>query len=333
MPTTPDLSKPLKTWSHLIGDRRRPTEYEIVSTRSLWNTPNQKLGWRQAGATPVNKWFVTHRNKSALQHDNWDAFRDPDQMVYRTYSLMQDGQETYVDGLLDGYNKNDHDSGLSPSWLKTLGQLYTPARYVLHATQMASGYLVALSPSSTVANGFMFQCADQLRWVSRIAYRTAELRAAHPDLGFGSEERRHWEEGDAWRGFLELMERALVAWDWGEEFTVVNLVIKPTIDEAFMHQLGRVARLNGDLLTGMLMDAQFTDSERSRRFTGALVRFLCAYQGNDNKRVIADWIDKWVTLADRAIDAFCQPFDQDGAAAEAAKSDAKAFRVSLGFSA
>ena len=33
-----DLSKPLKTWSHLAGKRRRPSEYEIVSTNLLWST-------------------------------------------------------------------------------------------------------------------------------------------------------------------------------------------------------------------------------------------------------------------------------------------------------
>jgi toluene monooxygenase system protein E len=329
--TTSDLAKPLRTWSHLATNRRRPTEYEIVSTNTLWNTPNHKLKWSQGGAVPVVKWRDKYRDGSPLKHDDWNAFRDPDQVVYRTYNLMQDGQETYIDGLLNEYNSNEHDLSLSMSWLAMLGKVYTPARYLIHATQMASGYLVALAPSSTVANPLMFQCADQLRWVSRTAYRTAELTKAHPDLGFGKAERTYWEDSKVWRGFLELAERALVAWDWGESFTAVNLVLKPAIDEAFMHQFGRVSRANGDTLTGMLLDAQFTDSERSRRFTAGLVNFLCAAPGHDNKAVMAAWVEKWAPLGDRAIDAFCAAFDEEGTAAAAAKQDAKAFRATMGF--
>lgn len=26
-----EISKPLKTWSHLVGKRKKPSEYEIVS--------------------------------------------------------------------------------------------------------------------------------------------------------------------------------------------------------------------------------------------------------------------------------------------------------------
>ena len=37
-----DLSKPLNTWSHLAGKRRRPSDYEIVSTNLLWGTEDAK---------------------------------------------------------------------------------------------------------------------------------------------------------------------------------------------------------------------------------------------------------------------------------------------------
>ncbi len=328
MTTDTDLTKPLKTWSHLAGNRRRPTEYEIVSTNTLWSTPNHKLKWKQASATPVVQWRHKYRDESPLQHRDWDAFRDPDQFVYRTYNLMQDGQETYVDGLLNEYSNNGHDSSLSPATLDLLQTLYTPARYLMHTIQMASGYLVALAPSSTVANGLMFQCADQLRWLSRIAYRTAELKKAHPGRGFGTSERMSWEESDTWRGFLELAERTLVAWDWGEQFTVVNLVLKPAVDEAFMRQLGKASRSSGDTLTGMLLDAQFADSERNRRYTAALVKFVCDEPMHDNAATLKGWIDKWAPLGDKAIDAFCATLG-DGYAAEA-KADAAAFRAKVG---
>lgn len=324
-----ELSKPLKTWSHLASARKRPTEYEIVSTKTLWNTPNHTVPWKMAGATPQIQWIIENRNGSQLKHGDWDAFRDPDRLVYRTYALMQDGQEAYIDGVLNDYSKNEHDAGLDPAWLATLAELYAPARYVFHAIQMAFGYLVTLAPCSTVANPMMLQCGDQLRWVNRIAYRTAELARTHADYGFGTQERQLWEKSPAWRGFVELAERALVAWDWGECFTATNLVLKPALDEIFMRQFSRLSRLNGDTLTATLLDAQLIDSARSRKLSSALVTFLIQHDDN-NRRVMNKWLEHWVPLGEKAIAAFSKELDPDGASAKAAIADAGSFRAEIG---
>jgi toluene monooxygenase system protein E len=328
MSTSSDLSKPLKTWSHLATARKRPTEYEIVSTKTLWNTPNHSVPWKMAGATPQIQWIIQNRNESLLKHEDWDAFRDPDHLIYRTYTLMQDGQEAYVDGVLNDYNENDYDVGLDPSWVAILAQLYAPARYVFHTVQMASGYLVTLAPCSTVANPMMLQCGDQLRWVNRIAYRTAELARTHDDLGLGVKERELWEKSPFWHGFVELAERALVAWDWGECFTATNLVLKPALDEVFMRQLALCSRRNGDTLTATLLDAQMIDSARARKLSGALVAFLLTQKGN--REVFGDWLSKWRPLGEKAIAAYAKGLDADGTAADAAIAGMRAFWEELG---
>ena len=78
--------------------------------------------------------------------------------------------------------------------------------------------------------------------MSHIAYRTAELRQTYSDKGFGSAERQRWENDAAWQGFRRLMERVLVAYDWGESFVALNLVAKPALDEAVVRQLAETAR-------------------------------------------------------------------------------------------
>lgn len=323
-----DLSKPLRTWSHLAGQRRRPSEYEIVSTDLLWST-DDAMPWALSPDIDMNKWYVKYRNESPFRHDDWDAFRDPDALVYRSYNVMQDGQETYVDGLLADYAGNAHDASLGADWVAALARLYTPARYPLHGLQMGAAYLVQIVPASTIENCAMFQCADQLRWVSRIAYRTRELANAWPDAGFAEGERGFWEDDSCWQGFRELLERALVAYDWAEHFVALNLVAKPAFDEAFLRQLGRSARRNGDALLAQLLDAQWIDSERARRWTAALVDFARQREGNDS--VLADWLAKWAPLGDAAIDAYCAALPDNPEAAEAAKAAAREFRAGLSF--
>ncbi len=302
--TASEPFKPLKTWSHLAARRRRPTEYETVSTNLLWSTEDPERPWTMGQAIPMTGWFKKYRNQSPLQHPDWDGFRDPDQLIYRNYTLIQDGQEAFVDGLFDEHHRNDHDEALPKAWLETLGTHWAPGRYLVHAVQMSSNYLVALAPASTIVNCFMLQAGDQLRWVSRIAYRTAALRKAHPGMGFGEAERSHWEGHQAWQGFREFAEKALVAWDWAEQFVALNLVLKPALDATFLTAFGRAGKAHGDNLTGLLADAQLIDSERSRRWSTELVRYSVAGRA-ENADILKAWIDKWQPLGVNAIEAFC----------------------------
>jgi len=338
----PEILKPLKTFSHLAKKRRRPSEYEITTTRAYWimdslSTGKDFEGERQtdqpfelSADIPMAKWYVKYRDKSPLQYDDWEAYRDPDEIIYRSYCRMQDGQETYVDGIIDEFSTIGHDADLNPDWVKVLASLYAPARYPLHALQMSAAYSSQMAPSSTVANCAMFQGGDQFRWVSRTAYRTAELAKTQPKAGFGTDERKHWEEDAAWQGFRELLEKALIAYDWGEHFVAVNLVAKPAFDEAFLRQFGKSARRNDDMLLHFLADAALRDAERSRRWSAALVEL--ALNNPDNKKVIQGWFEKWVPLADKAIADFCGALPDVPDGAEEASKATRDFRATLGFS-
>lgn len=331
MTNATDTQKPLKTWSYLSKQRRRPSEYEIVSAGLHFTTNNPECPWEQDPNVFMNQWYRKNREGCPLSHLHWDGFRDPDELVYRTYNIIQDGQENYIDGLMKEFDDLEHDQGLEPEWVENLAQLYTPQRYLMHGLQMASSYIAQIVPASTITNCATFQAADSLRWLSHIAYRTKQLELVWSDFGFTHGERAVWEKAPHWQGFRELLERALVTYDWGEAFTAVNLVLKPAVDEACLRQLGHAARRNGDTLLGFLVDAQLIDSERSKRWSGALAQY--ALQNEANQDVIDEWLGKWVPLADQAIDAFCAKLPDSPSAADDAKRDGWGFRAGLGLSA
>ena len=319
--------KPLKTWSHLATRRRKPSEYEIVSANLHYNDKRPDSPYELSPDMFMNTWYKKNTFGTALKHADWNAFRDPEEVVYRTYNLMQDGQETYVFGLFDQFNEREHDKALDPRWAGTLARLYTPARYLFHTLQMASAYVGQVSPASTITNCHYFQMADSLRWLSHTAYRTRELSQVFADKGFGVDERRYWEEDPAWQGFRELMEKALTVWDWGDAIVVLNLVVMPAVEEAVLRRLGEAARHNGDTLLGLLTDAQLIDAARHRRWTAAFVAM--ALQTPGNLALIQSWIAKWEPLADRAIDAYCAALPDVPGAAEAAKAATRDLRRSL----
>jgi len=320
--------KPLKTWSHLAGRRRRPSEYEIVSTNLHYTTNNPDAPFELDPNFPMAQWFKQHRNASPLRHGDWNAFRDPDEIVYRTYNMLQDGQETYVNGLLEQFSARGHDAMLERSWALVLARLYTPARYAFHALQMGSAYLVQIAPASTISNCAAYQSADSLRWLTHTAYRTRELANSFPDIGLGRDERAHWERDPAWQGLRELLEKALVAYDWGESFVAFNLVARPVVEETLLRGLGSTARHNGDTLLGLLTDAQLLDAQRHRRWSIALVRQALETEGNH--AVLAGWLAKWLPLADGAIAAYGQALG-DPELVSGAQAALRDFHRGLGF--
>jgi toluene monooxygenase system protein E len=323
----PEVLKPLKTWSHLAGRRRKPSEYEIVSTNLHYSTDNPDAPFELDPNFEMARWFKQHRNASPLRHPDWNAYRDPDEMVYRTYNMLQDGQETYVLGLFDQFSARGHDAMLEPTWAGSLARLYTPARYLFHALQMGSAYLTQMAPASTISNCATYQTADSLRWLTHTAYRTRELARAFPNIGFDRDERRYWEQDAAWQGWRKLVERALVAWDWGESFVALNLVARPAVDEAVLRGLGHAARHNNDTLLGLLTDSQLADSQRHRRWATELVRL--AREQTANRDVLGGWLRKWEPLADEAIDAYCAALPDGAAAAARARGAARQFREGL----
>ncbi|MGH8517976.1 MAG: toluene monooxygenase, partial [Panacagrimonas sp.] len=196
--------------------------------------------------------------------------------------------------------------------------LYTPLRYLLHTTQMASAYAVLMAPTSTVVNCAAFQMADAFRWVSRVSYRTAELRKSWPDAGFAQQERVRWEGAPEWQGFREMMERLLATYDWAESLIALNLVALPAVDVA-LQQLKEDAIAHGDGLTRFLIEAQLGNSGRRMRWTQGFLAFIATRAGND--ALVREVVARWSPYADRAVMAYGDAFGAGrGAAGVAAQA-------------
>jgi toluene monooxygenase system protein E len=135
------------------------------------------------------------------------------------------------------------------AWLETLQLLFSVTRFPLHGCQRVEAYAAYMAPSSYITNAATFATADLLRRVSLVAYRTAELGIAWPAQGFGAGDRPLWQARPEWQPARELIETALVAYDWGEAFTALNLVIGPTLDDLLLRQLRQAAQAAGDHLT------------------------------------------------------------------------------------
>jgi toluene monooxygenase system protein E len=134
--------------------------------------------------------------------------------------------------------------------------------------------------------------------VSLVAYRTRELADA-TGSSIGRTERIVWERHEAWQPAREALEKLLTAYDWGECFTAMNLVLRPTLDQILLRQLGNAARDHNDDLTWLLLGNLAADADRCTRWSLALARYAIEQRAG-NRDVLLRWIARWTPRAEAA---------------------------------
>jgi len=291
-----------KTYTRLAAGRRMPTEYEVVSSDLHYHYPNRfELG----DDNPVVAWYYRYREGSALQTDGWEAFSDPRRTIYRGYNERQDRREDVVDGLLREIDERGYDDRLPSAWVAFLDRWYAPLRFPAHGLQMLAAYVAQLAPASRITNCAAFQAADAMRSLQRIAYRTAQL-AAHR-AGIDTDRHRSiWEEADEFQPLRELVERALVTYDWGEAFVVTNAVVKPYIDRLVNEEIaGSLAVANGDPILQSIHFSLDEDARWHRQWADALVQVAIG-DTPGNVELVESWIERWRPRVLRAVEALAQ---------------------------
>jgi toluene monooxygenase system protein E len=289
-----------KTYTRLAAGRRVPTEYELVSTDLHYNHPRR---FELPAVNPVVAWYYRYREGSALQARDWKQFSDPRRTTYRGYTQLQDSREDVIDGLFREIDDTGYDRDLAEEWVRFLDRWYAPLRYPVHGLQMLAAYVAQMAPASRVTNCAAFQAADELRRVQRIAYRTVQLSGPPLDAGAARRQQAAWEDAAAFQPLRELIERALIAYDWGEAFTVTNLVIKPRLDRLVNQEIaGTLATANGDPILTSIHFSLDEDARWHRAWTTALLRHLID-DTPANAEVLSGWIKKWSPLAARALEA------------------------------
>jgi len=282
-----------KTYWHLAGARRMPTEYEVATSRLHYY-----VGRGFEVDVPLADWYRRHQTGSPLACDDWDRFADPRETTYAKYVALQQAKEAHVDGLLRSIEDGDYDSKLSPDWVDALERLLPPLRHLYHGLQMVAAYVGQMAPSGRITIAAALQAADEMRRVHRVAYRMAMLRRLRP--GFGDTGKQLWERDPAWQPLRKLVETLLVTYDWGEAFAALNLGVKPVLDRFFLSDVAEKARARGDYLLGEIFFSLGEDGAWHRVWAQALVE-LAVSANASNRHPLDGWTRAWTAAAKEAV--------------------------------
>lgn len=318
----PKAPSRLRTFSHLARVRRMPSEYELSTSDLLWYP---RLGAFEVDL-PLGPWYRQYQRESGLQCDDWERFVDPRETTYARYTARERAQEDAVDAVMRLIDDKRYDAALPGEWINLLERVLPVVRYPAHALQMLSAYVGQMAPCGRLVVVCALQAADEVRRIQRVVERTVQLRRTRP--GFGENARALWEREKAWQPVREVLERALVAWDWGEAFAALNLCIAPLFDRVLMTLLPDLARRRGDPMLAPLLASLDEDCKWHRDWTSALVSTALFAQGGGatrehsdrNRQALSGWIAKWLPRARgalRALDALFAPESLAEAAVEA----------------
>jgi toluene monooxygenase system protein E len=290
-----------KTYWHLLGSTRKPTEYEIGTSRLLYYP---ERGFEVN--LPLGAWYERYQRKSPLQCSDWEAFSDPRETTYAKYTHLQSVKQAFVDGIFRSVD-DAYDVTLRPEWVAVLERLVAPTRYPAHGLQMVASYVGSMAPGGRVVVCSLFTAADEMRRVQIVAYRMRQLQRTYPS--FGKSSKTTWETDAAWQPLREVIERLLVTYDLGEALVALNLVVKPAIDELLVARLARCARLAGDDVLAKLLFSIEEDCKWHDQWARALEASLVADR-EANRAVIDGWIAHWRPRVSDALAPLARVLDE-----------------------
>jgi len=294
------MSGTLKTYSHLAGRRRMPTEYEIVTSRLHYY-----VGRGFEVNVPISDWYKQYQDDSPLQCSDWDAFHDPRETTYTRYTALQRVKEGYVDALLTSIERPEESRGVDPTWSPVRARTLSAFRYAGHCLQMIAAYVGQMAPSGRITIAALFQAADEMRRVQRAAYGTALARLRDPEIA--AQGKAAWQSDPAWQPFRALLERLLVTYDFGESLVALNACVKPLVDLVFVTELAAEARRRSDPLWGEVLASLDEDCQWHRAWMKALLDMVRA-DHPDNDAVLTEWAASWVRQSEEAVRAVAGVF-------------------------
>src|SRR6266508_3898686 len=128
--------KPRRTYWHLEGSGKKPSDYDIVTSKLLYYPAR---GFELD--VPLTGWYAKYQTGSRLRCSDWELFRDPRETTYTKYTEIQKTQETFIDGLLRTIEETAYDANLGPAWIQTLDRVLAPLRFPVHGLQMLAAYI------------------------------------------------------------------------------------------------------------------------------------------------------------------------------------------------
>lgn len=267
--------------------------------------PNQGAGYHFPEDYKLGFWDPS---KTKWKSSEWESFRDPHKLTYRSYHEVQSEREASLEAVVVAARAERALDYLDPQWVEVLRMFFAPMRFAEWGVSMAHQYVGRFAISGLITNCALLQWFDELRHTQRIAEWSRDLDAAHG--GFG-DYRKQWLEASMFQPLREFIERVCVVKDWGEIVVATNLVLEPLLQPVFLTALSDLGNAHRDSVLPHLSYSFRLDEVRHWDWARALAEMLHR-ESSDNAEMTAGWVEAWWPLGERAVAEFGAVFTAAG---------------------
>ena len=288
---------------------RRLSEYEEVTQLTQWRGPYHIDGGRPAQQ-------IWSDEASVIRSTNWDGYRTPDELYYRTYVLQQSRADRAVSTAFRFAKESRQLARVSPEHVERMRMLAGPLQYPHWGLCVVHQHTTRFAMSSWIAGGTSFQMFDELRHAQlhgRLALEYSEIYEGFEDPN------PTWMSEPILQPTRRLIEEVMAVLDWGQAIILSGLLIEPAITSVTQSLLTSGSLSAGDSVTPFVCQSIAQDKTRHRQSTMRFVEMVSADPifGAANLIHINGWVEDW---GGRAIKAGRDLAQGDPAAQEALAS-------------
>jgi len=284
-----------RNYNYFTPKGRHASVYEDV-TVDVQPDPKRYLlqGWLYAFADGVAGFSETW---TKVKSSDWHVFRDPNEQWHRTIYIRQANTVRQIQQTLAMAKSQYVFATWDTSWVKCV-ETHTSAWMHPEFGLGMHVFVPAQRDAMTnmINNAICVNGMDKLRFAQDLALYNLALSEQIPGFN-GTVHKQTWKDDPVWFGVRENVERLTAAPDWAEQTFATNIIFEPLCGELFRSQfVMQFAAPHGDFVTPVLYGIAEYDYEHNLAYTTDLFKLLIddAEYGEENKRVIGEWLSHWV---------------------------------------
>ncbi|MBI3217502.1 MAG: hypothetical protein HYZ38_27120 [Mycobacterium sp.] len=305
---SPRPSLDLDAVSPPVANGRRLNEYEEVTQLLQWHGP-----YHIDGGRPSQK--VWTDDSTELRCSDWESYRTPDKLYYRTYTTRQARAGRSVATAFEFAQRDGQLAAVDPSRVELLRKVIGVLQYPDWGLCVAHQNATRFALSSWIAGATSFMMFDQLRH-AQLYGRLAIAYGEHFD-GF-EDPRPDWMEEPRFQSCRRLIEETLTNLDWGKTIVLADLIVEPLLTSAAHALLTTGSLAAGDGLTPFVCRSIEDDKLRHRESAAAFLRLVCSDDafGRANRDLVETWVSAVLPQAHAAAAQLLGEFDVESALTE-----------------
>lgn len=304
---TADVTPLRQTFKHVkerIGEGKQASRYQ-EATIAL--QPESNFHYRPYWDSERE---LYDKRRTAIEMEDWYAFRDPRQFYYGTWTIARSKQQDATERNFNFVEKRNLLDLVSDEWRQKISEILIPLRHVEYGANLNNYYVTSYGYGAAITQMTAFAGMDRLgiaQYISRIGLildgNSGEVLTSAKEA---------WMSNPMWQPLRKMVEELLVVDDWFELFVAQNFVLDGILYPLVYERLDAAISQNGGSSLAMLTEFMVEWFAESKRWVDATLK-TAAQESDTNKALLEQWTSKWVANVNEALSPIAEhSFGADG---------------------